>query len=68
MKTKNWLENKELSLVELEAKLSSMQDEIFKLKFRHSASPIKNPMLIRTLRRDIARIKTLITQKSKESK
>ncbi|MDR0823354.1 MAG: 50S ribosomal protein L29 [Endomicrobium sp.] len=68
MKTKTWIENKELSIAELEAKLSSMQDEIFKLKFRHAASPIKNPLLIRTLRRDIARMKTLVAQKKKESK
>ncbi|MDR3244716.1 MAG: 50S ribosomal protein L29, partial [Elusimicrobiota bacterium] len=59
MKTKNWLENKELSSEELKVKLNSMQDEFFKLKFKHSASSVKNPLSIRSLRRDIARIKTL---------
>ncbi|MDR3253913.1 MAG: 50S ribosomal protein L29 [Endomicrobium sp.] len=67
MKSKNWNEIKNMSDVELSAKLIDLQDRIFRLKFRHSTSPIKNPLEIRYIRRNIARIKTLITQK-KESK
>jgi large subunit ribosomal protein L29 len=62
MKSKNWNEIKNMSKVELNAKLSELQDKIFRLRFRHSTAPIKNPLEIREMRKDIARIKTLITQ------
>lgn len=67
MKSKNWQEMKHMSDVELNAKLNDMQDRIFKLKFRHTTAPVKNPLEIRSLRRDIARVKTLLAQKN-ESK
>jgi large subunit ribosomal protein L29 len=62
MKSKNWNEIKNMSKVELNAKLSELQDKIFRLRFRHSAAPVKNPLEIREVRKDVARIKTLITQ------
>jgi large subunit ribosomal protein L29 len=67
MKSKLWNDIKNMVDVELSAKLSELQDKLFKLKFRHSMSPVKNPLEIRKIRRNIARIKTLIAQK-KESK
>ncbi|MDR2860419.1 MAG: 50S ribosomal protein L29 [Elusimicrobiota bacterium] len=63
MKTKNWIETKNLSEVELNSKLINMQDELFNMKFRNSTSPIKNPLKIRILRKDVARLKTLLNQK-----
>ncbi|MDR0485590.1 MAG: 50S ribosomal protein L29 [Elusimicrobiota bacterium] len=67
MKTKERIESKSLSISELEAKLANMQSDLFKLKFRHSVSPVKNPLSIRNLRRDIARIKTFLCQKKAET-
>ncbi|MDR2426068.1 MAG: 50S ribosomal protein L29 [Endomicrobium sp.] len=64
MKSKNWQEMQNMSNAELAAKLNDMQDRIFKLKFRHTTAPVKNPLEIRILRRDIARVKTLLAQKS----
>ncbi|MDR1941301.1 MAG: 50S ribosomal protein L29 [Endomicrobium sp.] len=66
MKSKNWNEMKNMSDAELNAKLTDFKDRIFKLKFRHSAAPLKNGLEIRMLRRNIARVKTLLAQK-KES-
>ncbi|GHT69438.1 hypothetical protein AGMMS49950_02160 [Endomicrobiia bacterium] len=66
MKSKNWSEMKNMTDVELNTKLSELQDKFFKLKFCNSVTPLKNPLEIREMRKDIARIKTLITQK-KES-
>ncbi len=54
---------KNMSDAELNVKLNDMQDRMFKLKFRHTTAPVKNPLEIRELRRDIARMKTLIAQK-----
>lgn len=67
MKSKNWNEMKNMSDAELSVKLNDMQDKMFKLKFRHSTAPLKNGLEIRSLRRDIARVKTLLAQKN-ESK
>jgi large subunit ribosomal protein L29 len=67
MKSKFWNDIKNMADVELNTKLSGLQDKLFKLKFRHSASPVKNPLEIKEIRRNIARIKTFIAQK-KESK
>jgi large subunit ribosomal protein L29 len=63
MKSNDWNEIKNMSVVELNGKLADLQDKIFKLKFHHSTSVLKNPLAIRWMRRDIARIKTLLVQK-----
>ena len=63
MKSKIWNEMKNMSDAELNAKLNDYQDKIFKLRFRHSTAPLKNGLEIRTIRRDIARIKTLLAAK-----
>jgi len=63
MKSKNWNEMKNMSVAELNVKLADFKDNLFKLKFRHSASPLKNGLELRTLRRNIARVKTLLAQK-----
>jgi large subunit ribosomal protein L29 len=68
MKSKFWSDMKNMTNVELNAKLSELQDKLFKVKFRHSTAPVKNPLEIREIRRNIARIKTLIVQRKKESK
>jgi large subunit ribosomal protein L29 len=69
MKSKLWNEMKNMTDVELNAKLVQLQDKLFKVKFRNLTAPVKNPLEIREIRRNIARIKTLNSfQKKKESK
>jgi large subunit ribosomal protein L29 len=68
MQSKRWNEIKNISSVELVTKLIGLQDKIFRLKFCNSTSSIKNPLEIRCIRRDIARIKTLISEKRKTDK
>jgi len=63
MKSKVWNEMKNMSEAELSVKLAEFKDKIFKLKFRHSAAPLKNGLEIRSLRRNIAKVKTLLNQK-----
>jgi len=65
MKQKNWQEIKSMSDAELNAKLVEMEDKYFKLKFRNSTAPVKNPLEIRELRKNIARIKTLLAEQKK---
>jgi large subunit ribosomal protein L29 len=47
-----------LSEVELAAKIKEDEMRIKKLMFAHALSPLENPQSIRSLRRDIARLKT----------
>lgn len=63
MKKKQFEELKNMSKEELLNKLEELKKELFNAKLKHSAVPLKNPLLIRNLRRDIARVKTLIRQK-----
>jgi large subunit ribosomal protein L29 len=40
-----------------------MQEELFRLRFRAATSELDNPMLLRSLRRDVARLKTVIRER-----
>jgi large subunit ribosomal protein L29 len=51
---------RELSVAELEQKLNGSRQKLFQLKFKNSSGQLKNPLEIRVLRRDIARIKTIL--------
>ena len=56
-------ELRELSLEQLEGKLSEAREEAFRLRFRSATEAIDNPMQFRALRRDIARILTMLKEK-----
>ncbi|MFN8652788.1 MAG: 50S ribosomal protein L29 [Gemmatimonadales bacterium] len=56
----NW---HELSVDDLKAKLEELTKERFNLRFRSATESIENPMRFRSLRRDIARIKTVLRAK-----
>jgi large subunit ribosomal protein L29 len=53
-------ELKELSTDELQAKELELRDQLFKLRFQKSLGQLENPMKVRNIRKDIARIKTLM--------
>lgn len=54
-----------LSVAELEAKLAELREERFKLRFRAATEAIENPMRFRTLRRDIARVETILRARAR---
>ena len=54
---------KDLNLSDLTAKIQEDQLRLKKLEFAHAISPLENPMTIRGLRRDIARLKTELKKK-----
>ncbi|HTS89137.1 MAG TPA: 50S ribosomal protein L29 [Gemmatimonadales bacterium] len=56
-------ELRELSVDELKAKLAELTEERFRLRFRSATESIENPMRFRHLRRDIARVQTLLRQR-----
>ncbi len=53
-------ELKELSADELAAKEAELRDQLFKLRFQKSLGQLDSPMKVKNVRRDIARIKTLL--------
>jgi large subunit ribosomal protein L29 len=52
-----------LSLDELKKRLSDEQESLGNLRFQLATSQLESPIKVRTVRRDIARIKTLIRQR-----
>jgi large subunit ribosomal protein L29 len=54
---------RELTIEELEARIEESEREIFRLRFRSATQELENPMLLRHLRRDIARMKTVMKQR-----
>jgi len=56
-------ELREQSVEELQAKARDMRDEIFKLNLQKHGGQIEKPSRIRELRRDIARVETVLTEK-----
>jgi large subunit ribosomal protein L29 len=59
---------KEMSEVDLNSKIQEDELRLKKLKFAHSVSPLENPMTIREVRRDIARLKTQLRVKKQGAK
>jgi large subunit ribosomal protein L29 len=59
------IELKQMSQDELKKKINEFEEEIFNLRFKRAMSPIDNPLRIRTLRRTIARAKTVLNEKIK---
>ena len=53
---------------ELEAKLAELVEERFRLRFRSATEAIQNPMRFRALRRDIARIQTVLRERQTTGK
>jgi large subunit ribosomal protein L29 len=56
-------EMRQMTMDELRVKLKELDEERFNLRFRLTTQPLDDPLRIRKVRRDIARIKTLIREK-----
>ncbi|HTR27731.1 MAG TPA: 50S ribosomal protein L29 [Puia sp.] len=53
---------KDLNEVDLKARIQEDELRLKKLEFAHAISPLENPMSIRALRKDIARLRTRLNQ------
>ena len=49
--------------VELNDKLASLKAELFNLRFAHATNSLTNPMQLKTCKRDIAKVKTIIRER-----
>ena len=57
-------ELRDMSVEDLESRLNELTEERFRLRFRSATESIENPMRFRAIRRDIARIRTILKEKS----
>ena len=58
-------ELRELSEDELISKEAELQDQFFKLKFQHALGQLENALKLKNIKRNIARIKTILREKTK---
>ena len=56
-------EIRSLSVSELEAKLADLKKDLFMLRMQHAPNHLDNPVKISAVRRDIARVKTVLHEK-----
>jgi large subunit ribosomal protein L29 len=56
-------ELRDLSNDELQTKAADLKKELFNLRFQQAMGQIENPMRLRTLRRDIAKTRTILKEK-----
>jgi large subunit ribosomal protein L29 len=54
---------REMSVEELQDEVSTLSEQLFKLRFQRSTGQLDNVMKFRQVRRDLARIKTVLTEK-----
>jgi len=59
-------EYRELSVEELKAKAGELRDQLFKLRFQHSLGQLENAGKMKNIKRDIARIETLLKESEAE--
>ena len=52
-----------MSVADLEAKVDELKKDLFMLRMQHATNQLDNPMQIAAVKKDIARIKTIIREK-----
>ena len=55
-------ENRESTAAERNKKLEELRSELFNLRFQHAINQLENPMRIKAVKKDIARIKTILRE------
>ena len=56
-------EIRKLSAAELDSKLADLKKDLFMLRMQHATNQLDNPLQIAVVKKDIARIKTIIREK-----
>lgn len=56
-------ELREKSSEDLNNELAELKDELFKLRFQHATRQLENPLQLRNVKREIARVKTILRER-----
>ena len=54
---------RDLSTQELEEKIKDLKEELFNLRFQNATNQLDNPVRIASVKKDIARVKTILKEK-----
>jgi len=60
-------EIRELSVEEIQSRIGELEREGFNLRFRAATEPLSDPLRLRWIRKDIARLKTILRERQLES-
>ena len=58
---------RELSVEEIHSRIAELEEERFRLNFRSATEPLEDPLRLRWIRKDIARLKTILRERQLES-
>ena len=58
---------RELSVEDIGARIAELEEERFRLRFRSATEPLQDPLRLRWIRKDIARLKTILRERELES-
>ena len=64
MKAKEMKEIRGLSVEDLTKKLDDLKKDLFMLRMQHATNQLDNPMQLNAVKKDIARVKTIIREKT----
>ena len=60
-------EIRELSPGDIESRIRDLEEERFRLKFRNATEPLEDPLRLRVIRKDIARLRTILRERQDTS-
>jgi large subunit ribosomal protein L29 len=58
-------EVREMSTDDIKTRVAELEEERFRLRFRSATEPLENPLRLRTIRKDIARLKTVLGERER---
>ena len=56
-------EIREMEVADVRTRIAELEEERFRLKFRSATEPLEDPLRLRSIRRDIARLKTVLRER-----
>ena len=56
-------EIRDKSIAELNEELVALKGELFRLRFQHAINQLENPLKLQSVKRDIARVKTILRER-----
>ena len=58
---------REMSPEDMQSRIAELEEERFRLKFRSATEPLEDPLRLRWIRKDIARLKTILRERTLET-
>jgi large subunit ribosomal protein L29 len=59
-------EIRDMGVADIAARIKELEEEQFRLRFRSATEPLEDPLRLRVIRRDIARLKTVLREQTAE--